>query len=162
MGVRYRVRQFVRALTESRAPPDLGSFASLLTPEQLALFATMAPADQHHCLAVAKTLAEDGWTDSDLLRAALMHDVGKSLAHIGLWQRVVYVLVCRWAPGLLPRLSAWGSRGVTKGLYILAHHGELGAELAARAGLPERVASLVRGNGERDLQAALRWADGVN
>ncbi len=162
MGARYRVRQFVRALTGSRTRPDLGVLARLLTREQMALFATMAPADQHHCLAVAETLAAGGWTDDDLLRAALMHDVGKSLAHIGLWQRVAYVLMCRWAPRVVARLDAAPPKGPAKGLYVLAHHAELGAKLVAEAGLSERVASLVRGNGEADLQAALCWADELN
>ena len=162
MRVAYRVRQFVRALAGPRTAPQLGDFVVLLTPEQTALFAGMAVTDQRHCLAVAATLVAGGHGEADLLRAALVHDAGKALARIRLWQRVLYVLLNWLAPGLVHRLGSASARGSLYGLYVLAHHAELAAGLVAQAGFSEAVAALVRGEGDARLQAALHSADELN
>jgi len=159
MRIAYRLRQFLRTAGVPHTPPDLGSFANLLTPEQYALFTAMAVADQWHCLAVARALAAQGEENADLLRAALIHDVGKSLAHIGLWERVVHVLIARLTPHLVGRLGSARPDGWGHGLYVLAYHASLGAELAAQAGFSSVTVALVRGDGEPCMQALLNRAD---
>ena len=159
MGVRYRVGQFVHALRVSGAPPELGPFAHLLTAQQKALFATMAHVDQRHCLAVARALPADAYSGRDILCAALMHDIGKAIAPIAIWERVAYVVLSRCAPRLVGRLGAPRRGGFGHGLYVLAHHAELGASMAAQAGFSEATVALLRGAGDADLQAALQRAD---
>ncbi len=159
MGIRYRLWQFVQAVRGPSKPPDLGPFADLLTTEQTKLFASMAIVDQHHCLAVAQALAAQGLRQPDLLRAALIHDVGKSLGCIRLWERVVYVLLRCFAPGMIRRMGSAQPGRFGHGLYLLAHHADLGAQLAAEVGFSEATVRFVRGRGDADLQEALRRAD---
>lgn len=162
MATSYRVRQFLRALFGPRTSPDLADLAGLLTAEQKALFAAMAAGDQHHCLSVAQGLAAAGQTDPDLLRAALVHDAGKSVAHVAVWERVAHVLISRWDPALASRLGSPHQGGFAHGLYVLAHHAELGAGLATRAGFPAPTVALLRGAGDPQMQAALDAADDSN
>jgi hypothetical protein len=159
MGVRYRVRQFVRALSGPVTPPDLEDLGDLLTARQKALFSTMAVVDQNHCLAVARALEASGRTQPDLLQAALMHDIGKSAAHIAVWERVAHVLLLRGAPRVVGRLGSPQHGGLGHGLYVLAHQAALGADLAAQAGCSETTVALIRGAGDPALQRALRQAD---
>jgi hypothetical protein len=141
----YRGRQFFGAL-RPRVDADLReeAFRLLREPERR-LFATMTRRDQQHCLDVYRRLRQQGHDDPDLLAAALLHDIGKG--RIALWQRVVYVLLEAWAPGLLDRLAqpegaGWPASG---GLYRCRHHSELGAKLAREAGSSDQVAALIRG-----------------
>jgi putative nucleotidyltransferase with HDIG domain len=159
MGARYRVQQFVWAISGPNAAPDLGELSNLLTEEQTRLFRTLAVVDQRHCLAVARALAQRSETDAGLLQAALMHDIGKSLAHIAVWERVAYVLLSRVSARLVCRIASARRGDVGHGLYLLAHHAELGAQVAAQAGFSEDVVALVRGSGDARRQTALREAD---
>src|SRR5512140_2101779 len=159
MNVLYRVRQFVRTVSAPRNPPDLGELGALLTAEQQRLFATLAVVDQRHSLAVARALAAQGQTDPDLLRAALMHDIGKSLGRLALWERVAHVLLMHFAPRLVGRIGSAEKDGLGHGLYLLAHQAELGAQTAAQAGFSPEVVALVRGDGDARRQRALREAD---
>lgn len=159
MGALYRIRQFVRAAGKQGPPPDLGEMAGLLTADQRRLFAAMAVVDQEHCLRVARTLRAAGHSERSLLQAALLHDCGKSVTRIAVWERVAHVLLQRLAPALPGRLGSSRPGGVGHGLHVLAHHTALGAELAAQAGCPPETIDLLRGAGEPRLQSALAQAD---
>jgi hypothetical protein len=158
MGL-YRVQQFMRTIGGPKQPPDLGECAGLLNAQQAALFSSMALVDQYHCLAVARALAAQGFSDPELLQAALIHDVGKSVTPIAVWERVAHVLLLRIAPGMVGRLGSSRPGWPGHGLFILARHMPLGADLALRAGFSPAVVALVRGEGDAALHDALRRAD---
>ncbi|HUE75521.1 MAG TPA: HD domain-containing protein [Chloroflexota bacterium] len=124
-----------RSVTES----DL---LDLLSPPERELFWRLAPSDQRHSLAVMRYLRRRGVDDRVLLRAALVHDVGKASAPIHIWQRVVHVLARAWAPGI----AAWLARsddGWRHGFYALKHHERLGAEMLGQIGTEREVVHLV-------------------
>jgi hypothetical protein len=159
MGVWYRVGQFVRAVSGPRQPPNLEDLAGLLDDRQLGLFRSMAAVDQYHCLRVARALMAGGCRQPAVLQAALIHDAGKAAAPIRVWERVAHVLLQHLAPGLVGQAGSPVAGRFGHGLYVLAHHGELGAQLAARAGFAEATVALLRGAGDPDLENALRRAD---
>ncbi len=138
----YRTRQFIGSL-RPRVDDELRDEAfGLLNEREQALFVSMTPRDQQHCLSVYRRLRTEGHEDRALLTAALLHDVGKG--EIALWHRVVYVLLEGGAPGLLRRSASPGSgRGWRQTFYRCLHHPRLGAELAREAGCSEQVAVLI-------------------
>jgi hypothetical protein len=142
--LRYRVRQFLHALAAAPAP---AAPADLPLPLQ-ALYARMTPADRAHALRTAARLAQADAVPPDLYAAALLHDAGKAGRAIHLWDRVLYVLLARLAPGALQRTRA-------PGLVALREHAALGAADVALAGASPMVVSLIRHH--HDDPAALAW-----
>jgi hypothetical protein len=146
--VRYRVRQFQHALWTTIDPQDLEQARSILTPAQLVLFAGMQPSEQAHALSVYRQLVDQGETLPDLLVAALLHDVGKCLCPLRLWERVLIVLGKAIFPAQARR---WGNRptpvaeirGWKRAFVVAEQHPAWSVELAAEAGASPRTVALI-------------------
>src|SRR5512136_969607 len=109
----YRSRQFWNALFGPRK--HLKSESLLyLTPSQLQLFRRMQPSEQAHAFQLLKSLETAGQVQSDLLAAALLHDVGKILHPLSIFDRVIIVLGKRLFPR---RIQRW-AEGMPKGLRL--------------------------------------------
>ncbi len=172
LGARYRVRQFALALGASINLEETDVLKEYLEAPQLELFYSMSSMDQHHCLAVFRTLREAGETNAALLQAALLHDVGKIRGPVRIWHRVIAVLVKAVVPQLWERLD--GEPGTWRYPFnVHRQHAVLGAEMARQAGCSPEVVWLIThhedqprdiqaGEKESRLLAALQAADGVN
>jgi len=143
-----QVRQqlgFVAPLTEE----ELAEVSELLPTSAFSLFASMSSADQRHSLRVCRGLRARNWDERDILTAALLHDVGKAAGRVPFWTRPVIVIGKRCSPRLLTRLTAYpveGSRlpGWRRALSYAWWHAEVGADLAADAGVNARVVHYIR------------------
>ncbi len=144
MRVVYRVLQAWHLLTARVQPEDQQAVALLLPPAARALFATMSPGDQRHCVHVCYALRDQGCDDRELLAAALLHDVGKGGGRVRFWMRPVIVLMRALAPGLLRWLAASPRPFWRRPFYAAWHHAAIGADLALAAGVSERTALLIR------------------
>jgi exopolyphosphatase/pppGpp-phosphohydrolase len=145
--VLYRIRQFYLALRATADPRDLEQARSVLTPAQAALFTRMQSSEQAHAVSVYRQLVAQGESSYDLLAAALLHDVGKSLSPLRLWERVLIVLARAFFPAQSRR---WGSlpaerlRGWRRAFIVAEQHPAWGAALAAEAGASPRLVTLIR------------------
>jgi len=173
MPVRYRVEQFLRALTAQHAISEqrIEQLAKILSPEARALFVRQAPQDQRHALAVYETLCQQGRTHAGLLTAALLHDVGKAAAQLPPWQRGLFVLAERFAPHALDGAAQGQPRGWRSSFTRYARHAEIGARWAEEAGCSLLTVDLIRRHEapmrtcrteEDRLLAALQAADSAN
>jgi hypothetical protein len=170
----YRVRQFIHAATAwiRTSGVDEAFIASYLPPRAVDLFLAMPYYDQQHALKVLETLKHQGYDDPDLMAAALLHDVGKSVSPVGksrLWHRVATVLGHALWPDLLERLSQEDpGGGWRQPFYIQKHHAALSAQLAQEAGCSSVTVGFIRRHEEPASQtddpwlAALRAADSAN
>jgi hypothetical protein len=118
----YRLRQFWSALYAAPSADQLGEASSLLTLPQMALFRQMHRSEQAHSIQVMAAVfhASDGVPDEarrDLLRAALLHDVGKSRYPVRIWERVLIVLFKAFLPGMVER---WGDGAAVGGRLAMA------------------------------------------
>ncbi|HBY46903.1 MAG TPA: HDIG domain-containing protein [Thermomicrobiales bacterium] len=165
------IRRFRQGLTALTIRPDRevdARLCSLVVDErQWTLLARLSSFDRAHHLAVYDTLVAGGCGDQDVLRAALLHDVGKANAHGRVWlaHRVIYVLGERWMPALLGRVAREHGRWLRRGVWLSIHHAKEGAALAHEAGANRRVCELIRwhdgagGAADDTGLSALRRAD---
>ena len=157
----------------------------LSTQAQQQLFARMAPNDQRHGLAVARTLQQAGHSQPALLQAALLHDVAKSLGQ-PILHRVLIVLLEAFWPAALSRLAGQVEgqepqmsqveaqlrrRSWRRPFIVHAYHPLIGATWAEAAGCEAGAVTLIRQHQEKlgrrpapeqDLLALLQWADSLN
>ncbi len=150
----YRIWQVWRSLTpRSLDASDHSVLATMLPLKGQMLFAAMSRADQRHSIDVYRRLVATGCDDPDLLAAALLHDCGKGSGRVRLWIRPPFVLLRSFAPGVLTWLAqdaTWWRRP----FYHAWWHADIGADLAAAAGLPSRVVLLIRAHHLPDGPAA--------
>lgn len=142
----WQVRQQLGFVAQLSAEERL-EVARWLPASALSLFHTMSPADQRHSLRVCRGLQARGCTDSDLLAAALLHDVGKAQGRVPFWTRPAIVLGKLCAPRLLSHLATYPRAGLSCWRRSLSNawwHAEIGADMAAAAGLSERAALYIR------------------
>jgi len=135
-----RVRQFLAAVRAKVSDDEIALLEQYLAPSQRDLFREMSSIDQRHCLDVF-SLLQQGHSDPELLRAALLHDVGKRGIH--LWHRVAGVLLEAFWPTLLEKLAVNRPQSWLYGLYIYRYHADLSAELAERSGCSPSVVELI-------------------
>jgi hypothetical protein len=172
LGVLYRVRQFTLALGAQAAHWRAEDLAQHLDTPQRTLFRRMPSVDQHHCLAVFRSVCEAGHLEPSLLQAALIHDAGKSLGPVGIRHRVLAVLARALFPSWWENIQGEpGSR--LYAFYVYRNHATLGAELAARAGCSPEVVWLIAHHEDEQREgqaadrvsrmlAALQAADRIN
>ena len=168
----YRARQFFKAIRASISAQERDLVEKTLPPPLRPLFFAMTINDRRHSLDVYYTLKQQGYNDRDLSQAALLHDCGKALGRVGLWQRVALVLIKAGKPALLDRLP-WANAGDWHhAFYIQREHAGLGADLAYQAGASVAVIDYIRRHEtpldgppatlEDKMLWALQQADGVN
>jgi hypothetical protein len=172
----YRMRQFARAVQSYFFRPKREQWAlvqSVLPGPALELYRQMPRPDQQHALRVLSTLRSRGFHDSELLQAALLHDIAKHRGGVTLMHRVAAVVIKAFRPVLWQEWAAADtppSSWLWRPLWAHAHHAELGARLAAEAGCGSRAVALIAfhqdgvaaDQREADLLAALRAADDDN
>ncbi len=159
MGIVYRAKQFWRTLNFTYVPAfnDQNIAANILPPDLLALYEQMPPVEKAHSSTICQQMMLQGETNTDLLTAALLHDVGKSLYPLRLWERVWGVIAHTIIPAQARR---WGQMPVEDGadyngqpdwastwhraLIIADNHPAWGAEMASQAGASEVTVRLIR------------------
>jgi len=151
----YRTHQFWQALSVKPGEAELEQAARLLSPAQQALFFRLQQAEQAHSLRILRHLMDQGECHPDLLAAALLHDVGKTLFPLKLRERVWIVLAHAFWPGWAkewgassgpfdPTWPAW-----RKALVIASQHARWGADLAAQSGSSPLAVELIRRHQEK-------------
>ena len=113
-------------------PSEQHRVAELLRLAEAPLFWSQPVADQRHGLASAEHVAQRLPDRRDLHRAALLHDVGKRHARLGVIGRTVASLI------EILRLPARGR------VHRYLHHGPIGADELAAAGAEEVVVAFAR------------------
>jgi hypothetical protein len=145
MKIVHLSNRFARALWPGRArPEDRAWVESVLPPAAYAQWSLLPAHDKRHTIGVARAVqadlactSEDG--DPRWLAAALLHDVGKLDARLGVYGRVVATVSgAVGGPGMA---DAWSERsGFTRRVGLYLRHPELGAQRIRLAGGPEEAA----------------------
>ncbi len=145
MKLLHLSERFVRALWSGPPrPEDVAWVQSVLSPRAYAQWEQQPRHDRRHTIRVARLVqaqlaGTDDADDSRFLAAALLHDIGKLDANLGVYGRVVATVSGAAAgPGLA---SAWSERsGFTRRVGLYLRHPEIGADRIRLAGGPEAAA----------------------
>jgi len=173
MSAAYRARQFFQAVGSWFQPANKGEELAqrYLPAEALSLYRAMGRYDRRHGSRVARSLLDRGQNHPDLLAAALLHDVAKTVTQAGrlrLWHRVAVVLMRAVQPDLVARLGRDDDKSWRRAFFVQQHHAELGAELARQVGCNAKTVALIRCHEDPmypeddTLLAALKAADNAN
>jgi putative nucleotidyltransferase with HDIG domain len=164
--VTYRVAQFIRHLHWRGNQETDAALSALLSSTEWELVQKLSPADRRHALSIHSTLTRQGHDDPDLLKAALLHDIGKvdTSGRVTIVHRVTKVLLAVVAPPLLDHLMRDGGGMLRHGLYLAHNHPEIGARKAKDAGASERLCWLIANHHDGTIPddpqlAALRAID---
>lgn len=136
-----RFREMGRPVTTHETDAEFAAIT--LSTGELGLWMSMDVRDRRHSVDVTKRFCKMCPAASrDEIAAALLHDVGKSVVHLGRWRRSIATVV-----------------PVTTAMRTYRRHEEVGADLLQRIGSPSRTVALVRGAAEDEAARILRVAD---
>lgn len=131
-----RVRQFFLAIRARLTRKDREFIKKNLNNSEKKLFTAMNIFDQRHALNTAymamQLAKQDKNCDEELLiKAALLHDIGRDAKYILLLDKVFFVLVQAVSPRLCRYLAKKDGEGIIgsrrKALYICLYHAAIGA-----------------------------------
>ncbi|HEY8217067.1 MAG TPA: hypothetical protein VIH82_08030 [Acidimicrobiia bacterium] len=138
----HLVRRFFGSLSRRAPSTEDDAWARrTLGPDPYALWSRMPNHDRRHSIAVARRVdralrGTDHAGDDRWLAAALLHDVGKLDARLGVFGRVGATLAGAAAGHEMA--DVWsGKRGITRRVGLYLRHPELGADHIAVAGGPD-------------------------
>jgi hypothetical protein len=145
MGLGYRLRQGLGRLKVGLLPStlDFTPAHAVLSDQLWQLFSTMPRGDQWHGLCVLSRLQTAGWTQPDLLAAALLHDLGKANGRLSLTYRTLIIVASALGARWVPRLASDEPRSWRYPLYVHLHHAALGAAWLQKAGASAALVNLV-------------------
>jgi len=147
--ITYRITQFWNALRTRPASTDLEWALSKLSTAQIDLFTQLHRSEQVHSISVLKKIVQNEHANFDeddqaIIVAALLHDVGKTLYPLAIWERVLVVL----SKTLFPKqVRQWGRgqpTGWRRAFVIAEQHPEWGAQLVARTDASPLTVELIR------------------
>lgn len=144
----HRARRLAGSILPRRpAATDLDWVAEQLSPAELRVFQRMSVRDRCHSIDVARVAASqlhEVADDADwVVPAALLHDVGKQVAGLGTYGRVIATL-SGWLGGA-DMGPVWAERsGMTRRVGLYLQYPALGADLLAVADADPRVVAWAR------------------
>ncbi|SHK71802.1 HD domain-containing protein [Desulforamulus aeronauticus] len=150
MAALQRVKQFWHAIMDTLDPKEIEFVQKSLNKQEQSLFYAMDRPTQTHCVRVAKTCLELSASQKNLntellVKAALLHDIGKPANCITTLDKVLIVLLTTFAPKMFQNIlhSDKGGRFIDA-CKNHSNHPVKGAALAERAHLPAQQVLLIR------------------
>ena len=144
MQIIYRARQTWNTITAIPEKDDIDQVRKIFSPDLMSLFLCLQPGEQAHSYWVYDQLRQGGETNNDLLVAALLHDVGKSLHPLRLWERIVIVLGKTFSTQAVKALGQGEPHGFLRPFVISEKHPDWGADMAAQTGASQLTVSIIR------------------
>ncbi|MGB9585833.1 MAG: HD domain-containing protein [Anaerolineales bacterium] len=163
MNWKYRVWQFWNSLVTKPSQDDLAQVRQVLPPELNALFLQLSPYEQVHSIRVMRFLEKEGQSDVDLLRAALLHDIGKTVYRLSRWERIWIVLVKAYGKisynkyKNIPKSDIWKYAWWQRALVMAENHAQWGADLLEQYHAHQRLIWLVKHHQDEVLSENWEW-----
>lgn len=151
---------------------ELEFIGDYLDEMEQVLFFQMAPVDQRHAFEVAREVATDPRIQTAderilLVKAGLLHDIGKVKGDFTITQRVLVKLMKKFLPGTYRKLASQYQKPgtLTHAVFVQAAHPKRGAYMLQAFGASELVVELVKNHHETPksrFARLLREADNLH
>ena len=138
----YRIKQFYWSITVKLDEEDIAFIHQYLNEEERKLFSRLIEYEQKHSINVArdviKECKESRIEANRLIKAALLHDIGKITNRLNVVDKSVIVLLDKFTRGKLKK-----AKGIKK-IDIYYNHGAKGVEVLKPYGYDDRLLYLIK------------------
>lgn len=138
----YRIKQFYRSMVSKINDRDIDFLKIHLKPYELKLFNQLPTYEQKHCINVARdveiTCNRRKLKSVDLIKAALLHDIGKIYSNMNLIDKSIMVILHKITNGKIRKYNKF------KNVNMYYNHGDIGYNLLKQYGYDERFLFLVK------------------
>ncbi|MBD7916396.1 HD domain-containing protein [Clostridium sp. Sa3CUN1] len=130
----YRVKQFIWGFTSLFKKIDDTYLTKFLDEEEIKIFNKLKHNDKHHCIRVCKDsikMRNSLNINVDMYRlgrAALLHDVGKSVKHLSLIEKSILVILDKITNGKIKKYTN------IKQINVYYNHPKIGSEILKNNG----------------------------
>lgn len=153
----YRVKQFFWAITAKMNLDDIDFIKNYLDSSEMGLFNNLASYEQKHSVNVAKdvkkTCEAKNINSYNMVRAALLHDIGKTQARLNPIEKSIFVIFNKLSKGKMRNIKT------IKKVENYYNHGEIGYRILKERGkYEERLLYLIRNHhnkriaGDKELE----------
>ena len=101
----YRLQQFWSALFPHITAQESEFVSNYLNKNELIVFNKLPKSDRKHSIKIALHLSQKYSSDQILIRAALLHDIGKIFRPLNIFEKTIAVLLHDLSPSLALKLS---------------------------------------------------------
>ena len=137
----YRVKQFYWAINSKMDKKDYNFLHNNLNEDELKLFYKLSVQEQKHSIKVAydvEKVCKNNNLDSKLLmKAALLHDIGKTHKKLNLIDKSIIVLADNITKGSIKKFSN------IKKINVYYNHGKIGRDILKNYNYDEKLLYLI-------------------
>lgn len=145
----YRVKQFYWSMVSKLNDEDIDFIKSYLETYELQLFHQLPTYDQKHCINVARdiklTCNERNLQSKDLIKVALLHDIGKIYNSMNPIDKSIMVIMHNITNG---KIKSYKN---IKNVNIYYNHGDIGYNLLRKYGYDDRFLFLVKNHHNNNI-----------
>jgi len=138
----YRIKQFYWCITAKLDDEDIKFVNKYLNEEERKLFSMLIEYEQKHSIKVTRDVIKEcekrNIESKELIKAALLHDIGKITNRLTIIDKSAIVLLDKFTKGKLKK-----AKGIKK-IEVYYNHGEKGVKLLMPYGYDERLLYLIK------------------
>ena len=116
----------------------------ILDPDQFGLFMQLHKSEQIHAFLIFEEIEKLEVANTDHLKIALLHDIGKIVHPLSIYEKVMIVVWKKIYPQGIDDLKESDLKGWKRGLVIAKKHPEWGADLISNTSVSKDVVDIIR------------------
>lgn len=168
----YRLKQFGWSVTSRITKDDEEFLHHFLSATEKDLFDKLSLNERKHSIRVARSikstlsgheynLNEIGLSENDMIKASLLHDIGKTAVSVNIIEKSIIVILDKITSGKLKNMTH------NKKVNCYYYHGAIGYEILKKYGYNEKFLTLIRdhhvrnSHGNKALEI-LKYSDNKN
>lgn len=141
----YRIKQFYWGITSKITLEDEKFIIKYLNRIELDLFNKLPIYDKVHCIKTAREVEQISMKNYTLIKAALLHDIGKTYTKFNLIDKSIMVLLDKITRSKIKRFSK------IKKINVYYNHAEIGYNILKKYCYDERFLYFIKNHHNSDI-----------